>query len=294
MTEQIWYYEKDGQPWGPLYRAEIEILIQQKSIKGNTLVWYSSMESWAEAHTIPEFAKYFTEGPPPLPQNVRKEKTVELPPEQKAFLPFSTLCPREYRNVESLEDQRNVFMMPFPVMPEIDGVSQIQPWSRFMAKMVDYHIILLVLFVISIVLFPTAAGSESASILGELLLWPLAGLILVFIEPHFLSAYGKTPGKYIFGITVTKRDGELPTYREARTRTYNTWVNGLGFNLLLISWITLAYQWHNLLRTGITSWDRNGGFTTRHREGDFLIAMVVYIIFVCYYGYDFLNYYFNE
>lgn len=59
MTDQIWYYEKDNQPWGPLYRAEIEILIRQGSIVPETPLWAEHLESWTPANEVEEFKCYF-------------------------------------------------------------------------------------------------------------------------------------------------------------------------------------------------------------------------------------------
>ena len=59
MTEQIWYYEKDGQPWGPLYRAEVEILISEGSIVENTPLWAEPMETWVSASEVEDFKQHF-------------------------------------------------------------------------------------------------------------------------------------------------------------------------------------------------------------------------------------------
>jgi len=310
-NEQIWYYEKDGLLLGPLHGAEILTLIHEGGISGNTLLWTKPMETWAKAETISEFAGHFekaailppsdTDGAgvqkaatlPHLPASRGGAVPAPLPPEQAAFQAPSAISAA----ADTTEDPEGsgLYVIPYGVIPIIDGVSQVQPWNRFMAKMVDYHIILLGLYIVLGVFFPSTISTNSAAAVTEIIfLWPLAGFLMMLIEPSFISRYGKTPGKHIFGISVSKRDGSLPTYAEARTRAYNAWVNGLALNIVLLSWITPLYQYDRLIRNGITSWDRQGGFVTRHRESDFLLVCVVYIIFIFYLGYDFLSGYFGE
>lgn len=314
MNDQIWYYEKDGLLLGPLHGAEIITLIREGGITGSTLIWAEPMETWAKAETLEEFGEHFEKAPSPLPsETVRAEVQTPpaipplpgsnsgvvsepLPTEQAAFMPPVAKGDAEPEAMQAENPSSDgLYVIPYGVIPVIDGVSQVQPWNRFMAKMVDYHIILLGLYILLGVFLPSAISTNDAAAVTEIIfLWPIAGFLLILIEPSFINRYGKTPGKHIFGISVLKRDGSLPTYAEARTRAYNAWVNGFAFNFILLSWITPLYQYDRLIRNGITSWDRQGGFVTRHKESDFLLVCVVYIIFVLYLGYDFLNGYFGE
>jgi uncharacterized RDD family membrane protein YckC len=161
-----------------------------------------------------------------------------------------------------------------------------------MARMIDYSMI--ILYVLKTVFFPSLSDSKSAGALLDLISWSLAGFFLVFIEPAFISRYGKTPGKHIFGVSVRHRDGSLLSYAEARSRTYNVWVNGLGFNIIIVSWITMFYQYDRLIRKGITSWDRSGDYVTTHKNYDFLITYIIYTIFICYLAHETLDHYFSK
>lgn len=315
MTQPIWYYEKDNQIWGPLYEEEIIILISESSITANTLLWAEPMDEWAPAHAVEEYKRYFVRKPPILPADERlvtdetvtesipplpvsdmdSEKTTPLPPEQMAFRAPDATGKDNWRTFTSKDQQtRAVYSLPYPVIPIIDGVSQVQPWNRFMAKMVDYSILLIIMYVLQAVFFPPLKDLKILDTLFELLSWPLAGLFLVLFEPAFISRYGRTPGKHIFGISVRHRDGSLLTYAEARTRTYNVWVNGLGFNVFIVSWITMLYQYDRLIRKGITSWDRDGDFVTTHKSYDFFLSAVIYTIYICYLTYETLDYYFTK
>jgi len=292
MTDPKWYYEKDNQAWGPLYEDEIHILIREGSITADTLLWTEPMEEWSPASSIDKFRHFFVQSPPPLPSSMQ---LVPLPPEQKSFraphppeqMQFRTQMPGD-------SPTRAIYPFPYPVIPVIDGVSQVQPWNRFMAKMVDYSILLIVLYVLQTVFFTSQSDSNIVGALFDLIAWTLAGFFLVFIEPAFISRYGKTPGKHIFGISVRHRDGSLLSYAEARTRTYNAWVNGLGFNVIIVSWITMFYQYDRLIRKGITSWDRSGDYVTTHKNYDFVITYIIYTIFICYLTYEILDAYFTE
>lgn len=292
MTDPNWYYEKDNQPWGPLYDEEVHILIREGSITANTLLWTESMEEWSPASSIDTFRYFFIQSPPPLPGSMQ---IAPLPPEQKAFRAPNQPEQKQFQTqMPGDSPTRAIYPFPYPVIPVIDGVSQVQPWNRFMARMVDYSILLIIMYILVEVFFPSLRDSKIASAFLELMSWTIAGLLLVFIEPAFISRYGKTPGKHIFGISVRHRDGSLLTNAEARTRTFNIWVNGLAFNLFIVSWITMFYQYDKLIRKGITSWDREGDFVTTHKNYDFLIVYLIYTIYICYLAYVTLDNYFTE
>ncbi|RMD71869.1 MAG: DUF4339 domain-containing protein [Gammaproteobacteria bacterium] len=61
----------DGQQKGPLTLADIKRMIQEKRITKDTLVWKEGTKTWVEAQKIPEIAKLFPKGPPPISDKLR-------------------------------------------------------------------------------------------------------------------------------------------------------------------------------------------------------------------------------
>ena len=65
--EKMYYYAKDREPIGPLNIDEVEVLIEEKTIHTDTLLWSSGMENWQKARTLEEIEALFNLlTPPPL------------------------------------------------------------------------------------------------------------------------------------------------------------------------------------------------------------------------------------
>ena len=54
-TQEIWYYEMDGQTHGPVSETSLKVLMQSTGsrVSGATLVWAEGMVDWAPAHEVP-------------------------------------------------------------------------------------------------------------------------------------------------------------------------------------------------------------------------------------------------
>lgn len=73
---------------------------------------------------------------------------------------------------------------------------------------------------------------------GGILLDAVAGMTLICIailgyEIFFLSRFGATPGKMLFGLVVRSVDNRLPTMEEAKTRAWGYLKSGLYFTIFL-------------------------------------------------------------
>ena len=66
VNTKTYYIALSDEKEGPYDIRTIQLLIREKKIKKNTLVWTEGLEDWAEAHTILE--KHFNATPPPLPK----------------------------------------------------------------------------------------------------------------------------------------------------------------------------------------------------------------------------------
>lgn len=101
------------------------------------------------------------------------------------------------------------------------------PWRRFWARCLDFSLYNLILYL----LFPSLyaeGGINLLLILGEVLL-------LLGLEPIMLCLLCTTPGKIVFGITVTNSAGGRLTYDQAVQRTLLVLRHGLGFCLPYLS-----------------------------------------------------------
>lgn len=118
------------------------------------------------------------------------------------------------------------------------------PWRRFWARTVDltlctflYYGALALLGRISVL--NRTGGYEILDQFGVLAL-------LLLLEPLCLHLWGATPGKFLFGLRLTRSDGSCFSYREGLRRTALVLV-GIGGNLipLVSSGLMIAYCWQD-------------------------------------------------
>jgi hypothetical protein len=64
MSDTQWWYEKNGQPAGPIPIATLQQLASAGDLKPATLVWTAGMQGWARAETVALLS--FAPQPPPL------------------------------------------------------------------------------------------------------------------------------------------------------------------------------------------------------------------------------------
>lgn len=95
------------------------------------------------------------------------------------------------------------------------------PWRRLWARTFDFTIYNLMLYV----LFPSMFHSEGFNIF--LILAQI--ILLVALEPLMLCLFYTTPGKAIWGMTITSLEGKRLSYKEALNRTLLVLQHGLGF-----------------------------------------------------------------
>ena len=124
---------------------------------------------------------------------------------------------------------------------EIDTVNQDVnpklnlPWRRFWARMLDFALYNLLLFL----LLPDLFGNKSLILLR----FGLGLFLFVVAETFMLALLGTTPGKAVFGISVTNLEGKRLSIRDAFERTALVALHGVGFKL---PFLAQYLQWKSL------------------------------------------------
>ena len=123
------------------------------------------------------------------------------------------------------------------------------PWRRYFARSFDLALYATIWFVfaeliLNINMLSNFTGKAFFSGLVEILL-------LLFLEPLFLSRFGTTPGKWLLGLSLTTQSDRRLTYSEAFTRTWRVLIYGMGVNIPLVSLYRLlrSYQLCTAKRT---------------------------------------------
>ncbi|MEM8961418.1 MAG: DUF4339 domain-containing protein [Acidobacteriota bacterium] len=99
MAEELWYYEKNGQQFGPVSQSELEALIERGEISREDLAWKPGEKDWSETGTfemlVPSFKtppkiKRTPPPPPPPPPVPTRTSEVTPPPAPPAAPPASS------------------------------------------------------------------------------------------------------------------------------------------------------------------------------------------------------------
>ncbi|MCZ6555401.1 MAG: RDD family protein [Candidatus Dadabacteria bacterium] len=300
MSAQVWFYEKDGKPAGPVSEIGLWDLLNAGEITKDSLVWKEPMENWLPFSQVQELRIPPRPKPPPMPVPeevpVSEDPSFKAPPEPEKEEKEET-----YEHVEKV-----VFKTPeyqggetTTIDAEYEEVDQVRPWVRFLARMTDYYIFSMLVSLLISLLFPdfmermsemiaqqmSVQDSEAAgmqSILFVVIVRIVVTFIWVFIEAYTISKYGTTFGKNLLGTRVLDKDGELLPYDRSLKRSYGVWLKGMGAGFILISWVTMLFGYQMLKRDGVNSWDKDADskivhsyFSTRRL---FIILGFIFVI----------------
>lgn len=140
------------------------------------------------------------------------------------------------------------------------NVSQIRPWLRYGARMLDYSIWTFCVVLLLCLFIDPVKVLELNGLLAGIIL----AFLFVFVEPLMISNRATTPGKWMLGISVTKDDGAYLSYDEGMRRSFAAWLKGYGAGVPLVQLIPLFLSYMALKIDGITSWDKAAGSKVIH------------------------------
>jgi uncharacterized RDD family membrane protein YckC len=155
---------------------------------------------------------------------------------------------------------------------------QHHPWRRLFARTVDictagFLLFLLLIFALSATMPEQAAGFAKAienPIIASVVLY----LVWLPAESLFLSLFGTTPAKWLFGIRVTHTGGDLLSFSEALNRSFLVFVQGVGLGIPFVALFTQIFAYRRLTKTGTTLWDTSANAVVLHKEWGVLRAFV--------------------
>jgi len=146
------------------------------------------------------------------------------------------------------------------------------PWRRYFARVFDTLLFAWTLsFVLSTLLAATAPTAFEVFYGDDGLLGiPAIDMVLTVLMPVpflalLLGLTGTTPGKWLMGVRVTRRDGSAIGIENALQRELNVYLAGMGLGIPFISLVTLIKSHNRLTTDRVTSWDRGNDWVVTHR-----------------------------
>jgi serine/threonine protein kinase len=228
--------------------------------------------------------------PPPVPPHLPKQPTAAAPVyatqssnpsastlvlgcRQPAAPAYADQPSNPYQPPAHIENPAAPAMKSFQqYAPTITG-DQVRPWVRLWARTID------------VFLFAIIAGFIFGIVAPGILVMPELALGIMFtfgynfVEPAMLSAWGTTPGKALLRVAVRKSDGSKLNYSEGLNRVFKVWLRGMGLGIPIAALFTHLTAYNKLTKSGITSWDQEGGIQVIHQKIGFLRVLATLGIF---------------
>jgi uncharacterized RDD family membrane protein YckC len=112
----------------------------------------------------------------------------------------------------------------------IETIYNVHPWRRYFARLLDM-LLMGSLFYIGLVLFAPTVGAEiiQAADKNRVLDMILTGFFAMLLNPFFISLFGSTLGKYLFGIQVRDENTRKLSLLIALKRECLVYMKGLAF-----------------------------------------------------------------
>lgn len=141
----------------------------------------------------------------------------------------------------------------------VPAPSQVRPWVRYWARIFDVHSFSFVGGVILVLIAPQFIEKQNEYALGVMLVFAW-----VFVEALLLSSFQTTPGKWLFKTKIALTSGSPINFSQALARSFKVWWRGFGTGFPIATMITMVIAQRRLTRNGITSWDKDDGFSVAH------------------------------
>ena len=150
-----------------------------------------------------------------------------------------------------------------------------KPFLRFVARILDYSLFY-ALFILPL-FFASLLDHDITHIICVF----LVPLFWIPFETIFISLFGTTPGKALFGIQIRDANDKKLSFKTSFKRALSTWIKGLGLNIPVLNIATGLHQFNVVKKTGRTSTDQALDINVYYRKrntirtaiGSLLIAL---------------------
>ena len=264
-----YYLSIDSQKEGPISQLRVGDWIESGKVTAETLGWHRDMAEWKPLGQIPSLEIFFEKvkapaEPPPIPEGVMKTT------------PAAPTVVVESAGFEGGENR---------------------PFVRFFARIFDYTMVAVIVFLFSDIEFPQPAPGETftdlfarymeqmqqpeAVVLARTQL--IALIVWQLLEGILIHMIGTTPGKALFGIRVTKEDGANLSIKTSIGRSFYVYVLGAGFYQFPFILIGGIFSFFRLKGSGKCLWDQHlqcKVMTKSLSVGRIMLAFVAFFVLV--------------
>jgi len=208
-------------------------------------------------------------------------KLLELESEERIKNKF--ICP-ECMNLFHRNKNNVLVSSPYSsVDRKVIPDSQIRPWVRYWARMIDtLYANIFIGFVLGIIIVLIAPSYLSVfSEMNQFILAIIIYYFWLFLEALFISTCGATPAKWLFSTKVRDYStGKNLSYNKALKRSFLVFFRGLALGIPIVLLFTQYAEYKGLKETGFTSWDLDGNFIVSHKKIGFIKIILIIFSFI--------------
>lgn len=160
------------------------------------------------------------------------------------------------------------------VAPEQDSEPPlICPWRRFFARTLDMTLlgvlpVAAATFAFRLNFDPTGVGASAVRTIAALVL-------AILLEPLALHYFGTTPGKWLLGLSVESVNGGRLSVAEARWRTGDVLLSGMGLNIPIVGMILEIIAWRKHANGRPLSWESGSELRLKNRSDGVNAALYI-------------------
>lgn len=141
----------------------------------------------------------------------------------------------------------------YTTQPDTETIKADCPWRRFLARSLD-------LLICSTIYELITGAILRTNLLDRSFLMSMVDIymsfgILFLLEPLLLSRFGTTPGKWIFGISLRRKDGSKLSYGEGFSRLCHVFWRGFGLQIPIYNLVRLYKSYTLCSEEGEMPWD---------------------------------------
>lgn len=250
---------------GPYSIFKVGDLLERGDATPDTLAWHRGLDEWKPIREIGALEAVCARSLPVKPENGETEERPGPPP-----LPTPTrlpMPPEPYPGTPLTE----VGPTAAQVLTRAEAIEPARPFIRFWARMFDYTLVSVMVFLLSDYSAPQPQPGEPLTdfftrYLEEMrkpeALTLATTLFLALFAWHALEAmlihlFGATPGKALFGIRVTNAEGGRVPVLLSLGRSFYVYVLGVGFYQAPFILIGMIFSFFRLITTGNCLWDQH-------------------------------------
>ncbi len=232
-----WYYANGKHQVGPVNDTEFQAMVENGTVRHDTLVWNETMGDWAEYGKI-NSAGEITQVVPPIETPCCECKNT--------FLEEDMI---QYEGNWVCASCKPVFVQKLKEGVQLSGTMAYAGfWIRAGAKIIDMFILWAIQTIVYIPLFaiipsmaksPGNAQDFSSLIIVQAIFSIIPIVLQAAYVTWFLGKFGATPGKMACRLKVVSFDGEKITYSKAFGRYFAEIISGL---ILGIGYILVAFD----------------------------------------------------